>query len=72
MNDNIAVRKMLTTLAERAPPEVETISTEEVININIKSETTLEGHALQYESNDLSAGHASRHEPNVLSLGNAS
>ena len=72
LNSNIAVRKMLTTLAESTPREVETIGTEKVININIELGTTLEGHAIRHESKDLSTGHASRHEPNVLSPGHAS
>ena len=72
LNSNIALRQMLTTLAESTPPEVETISTEEVINIDIESETTIEGHALRHETNDLSAGHASQHESNVLSPGHPS
>ena len=33
LNSNIAVRKMLTTLTESTPPEVETINTQEVINL---------------------------------------
>ena len=67
-----SVRQMLTSLAESTPPEGETISTEEVINIDIDSETTLEGHASRHNPKDLSTGHASRHEPNILSPGNAS
>ena len=35
LNRNIVVRKLLTTLAELTPPEVEIISTEEAINIDI-------------------------------------
>ena len=72
LNSNIALRQMVTTLAESTPPEVETISTEEVINIDIESETILEGHALRHEPIDLSTGYASRNEPNVLSPGHAS
>ena len=72
LNRNIAVRQMLTTIAESTPPEVKTILTEEVINIDIESETTLQGHASRHEPNYLSTRHASRHEPNVLSPGHDS
>ena len=72
MNSNIAIRQMLTTLAESTPPEVQTICPEKVINIDIELGTTLEGHALRHESNNLSARHASRHATNVLSHGHAS
>ena len=72
LNSNIAVRQMLTTLAKSTPPEVEIISTEEVINIDIELRITLEERALRHKSNDLSDVYDSRHEPNVLSPGNAS
>ena len=46
LNSNIAVRQISATLVESTPPEVKKISIEEVINIDIELETTLEGHAL--------------------------
>ena len=43
-------------LYTRTPQEVNTIKTQEVINIDIQPETIFEGYALQHEPNDLSAG----------------
>ena len=58
-------------LDTRMFPEAETIQTQEVINTDIELGTTLEGHALQHESNDLSTGYASWHPPNILYHGHA-
>ena len=67
-------------LAARTSQEVNTVKTQEVINIDIQPETILEGHALRHEPNALSTGHAlqqepihaSRHDPNDISTGHAS
>ena len=59
-------------LDPRMFPEVETIKTQEVINTDMELGTTLEGHALRHDSNDLSAGRASRHAPDVISPRHAS
>ena len=40
------LRKLLMNHAARTPQEGDTIKTQEVINIDIQSETILEGHAL--------------------------
>ena len=77
---NKTMQKLLMTLDPRMFHEDEIIKTQEVININIQTEIILKGHALWYESNDLSAGHASQqksmyaswHDPNDLSHGQAS
>ena len=80
MKQYITVRKLLTKLDARTPQEVDTIKTQEVINIDIQPETIIEGIALRYEINDLFTGHASQQEPmhatrhdhNNLSPGHAS
>ena len=49
LKSNITLRKMLTTLAARTPDFFKKINTQEVINMNIEPESSLERHSLQHE-----------------------